>query len=384
MFPPLAGDLDLVMGRLRAVDAGGRRGLQSSSLRLAGGASSRDERDTIGRRRLSHLMGDEDGVLYFENTGTSTAAVFVQKTGGANPFDGIAVDSNNPAIADLDGDNDLDLIVGNNYFENTGTSTAPAFVQRTGDANPLSGIETDHDSTAALGDLDGDGDLDLAVGDGDGVLTYIENTGSSTAPAFVQRTGGANLFAGIDVGYNSAPAFADVDGDGDLDLVVGEEDGVLNYLENTGTSTAPVFVERAGSENPFDHIVVGIGIEEYSAPVFADLDGDGDLDLLVSEWNGLLTYFENDGPSTTPVFVPRTRSANPFDDIDVGERSVPAFVDLDGDGTLIQRPSIDKLRPHVTFLAQAIWTSLWAITMAISHTWRTLGHLRHPRSWNGL
>ena len=116
MFPPLAGDLDLV-------------------------------------------MGDEDGVLYFENTGTSTAAVFVQKTGGANPFDGIAVDSNNPAIADLDGDSDLDLIVGNNYFENTGTSTAPAFVQRTGDANPLGGIETDHDSTAALGDLDGDGTL---------------------------------------------------------------------------------------------------------------------------------------------------------------------------------------------------------------------------------
>ena len=48
------------------------------------------------------------------------------------------------------------------------------------------------------------------------MLTYIENTGTSTAPAFVLRTGSANPFYGIDVGSKSAPALADLDNDGTL------------------------------------------------------------------------------------------------------------------------------------------------------------------------
>ena len=54
---------------------------------------------------------------------------------------------------------------------------------------------------------------------------------------------------------------------------MGEEGGKLNYIENTGTSTAPVFVVRTGSANPFD----GIDLSSNSAPVLADLDNDGTL-----------------------------------------------------------------------------------------------------------
>jgi len=69
----------------------------------------------------------------------------------------------------------------------------------------------------------------------------------------------------------------------------------------------------------------------------------GDLDLVVGDGDGLLNYIENTGTSTAPVFVPRTGSANPFNGIDFGEYSAPALGDLDNDGTLSPRPSIHKL-----------------------------------------
>ena len=67
-----------------------------------------------------------------------------------------------------------------------------------------------------------------------GTLRYFENTGSAIAPAFTERAGAANPFNGVNVGLRSTPTFADLDGDGDLDAVVGENDGNLNYFKNTG------------------------------------------------------------------------------------------------------------------------------------------------------
>ena len=67
----------------------------------------------------------------------------------------------------------------------------------------------------------------------------------------------------------------------------------------------------------------------------------GDLDLVVGNEDGLLNYIENTGTSTAPVFVQRTGTANPFAGIDIGGKSQPALGDLDNDGTLRQRPSID-------------------------------------------
>ena len=78
---------------------------------------------------------------------------------------------------------------------------------------------------------------------------------------------------------------------------------------------------------------------------------------MVGELFGKLNYIENIGTSTAPVFVQRTGSANPLDGIGVDIISAPALGDLDGDGTLRPRPSIDKLWPHVLCLSQATWTS---------------------------
>ena len=82
----------------------------------------------------------------------------------------------------------------------------------------------------------------------------------------------------------------------------------------------------------------------------------GDLDLVLGN-DGMLLYMENTGTSTAPVYVQMIGSANPFDGIDVGEDSKPALGDLDNDGTLRPRPSIDKLRYRMFCVSRAQVTS---------------------------
>ncbi|MCZ8279997.1 MAG: VCBS repeat-containing protein, partial [Acetobacteraceae bacterium] len=261
---------------------------------------------------------------------------FTEMDGSANPFNGIIVVYNStPSFVDLDSDGRLDLVSGEGLgmllaWRNTGSATAPAFTALTGSANPFNGIDLGFSSAPSFVDLDGDGRLDLVAGELNGTLRAWRNTGSATAPAFTALTGSANPFNGIDVGYWSTPSFVDLDGDGRLDLVSGAYDGTLRAWRNTGSATAPAFTALIGSANPFNGIDVGF----RSSPSFVDLDGDGRLDLVSGERNGALLAWRNTGSAAAPAFTVLTGSANPFNGIDVGYTSTPSFVDLDGDGLL--------------------------------------------------
>jgi cysteine-rich repeat protein len=292
-----------------------------------GGRSNPTFADLDGDGDLDAFIGEDGGnTIYFENTGSSTAPAFAASS--ANPF-GLADVGyrNSPAFADLDGDGDLDAFIGNYagntiYFENTGSSTAPAFAPSS--ANPFGLADVGSYSTPSFADLDGDGDLDAFIGELLGNTIYFENTGTSAAPDFAASS--ANPFGLADVGIRSSPTFADLDGDGDLDAFIGQGNGNIIYFENTGTSAAPAFAPS--SADPFGLAAVGI----RSSPAFADLDGDGDLDAFIGETNGNTFFFENTGSSTAPAFA--ASSANPFGLADVGSRSSPDFADLDGDGDL--------------------------------------------------
>ena len=260
---------------------------------------------------------------------------FLEQTGSDNPFAGINVGVGSaPTLGDLDGDGDLDAVVGEfdgnlNHYQNRGTATAPVYVEQTGAANLFTGIDVGNFSAPTLRDLDSDGDLDAVVGAANGTLRYFQNTGTASAPTYVEQTDTANPFTGIDVGSISTPTFGDLDGDGDLDAAVGENFGFLNYYQNTGTATAPVYVEQAGPANPFTGIE-GTG----SIPTLGDLDGDGDLDAVVGIFTGTLRYIQNTGSARTPVYVEQTGTANPFNGIDVGFNSTPTLGDVNGDGRL--------------------------------------------------
>jgi len=287
--------------------------------------------DLDGDGDLDLVAGDFYGAFfYYQNTGSATAPAFVPRTGSANPLNGQDVGFHSaPVLADLDADGDLDLIVGEfygtfRYYENTGSAAAPAFVPRTGSTNPLNGLSVGIYPRPALGDLDRDGDLDLVAGDRYGTLHYFANTGTATLPAFAERTGTANPLNGQDVGSKSSPALADLDGDGDLDLVAGESFGKFLYYENTSNATTPAFVPRTGAANPLD----GAQTVGNPAPVLVDLDDDGDPDLLAADGDGMFEYYAN----LAGTFAPQT--ANPLAGMDVGDQSAPTLGDLDADGDL--------------------------------------------------
>ena len=185
----------------------------------------------------------------------------------------------------------------------------------------------------ALADLDGDGDLDLASGENGGnPLRYFENTGTTIAPAFVERIGGSNPLANAFAG-RGAPSFGDLDGDGDFDLIVGRFEGSFQYFLNLGTPLVPAFAERVGTANPLNGLSVAAG--GLSTAALGDVDRDGDLELVAGdEGEGKFDYFENVGSAVAPSFVPRSGVENPLDGHDVGLNSAPALVDLDGDGDL--------------------------------------------------
>jgi len=261
---------------------------------------------------------------------------FTERTGAANPFNGVNVGADSaPSFVDVDGDGDMDAFIGESdgnigYYENTGTPQVPTFTERTGAANPFNCVNVGADSTPTFVDVDGDGDMDAFIGEKDGVINYYENTGSTTNPTFTERTGAANPFNGVRVGVDSTPTFVDVDGDGDMDAFIGAKYGFINYYENTGASLAPTFTERTGAANPLNGVNVGDG----SAPTFVDVDGDGDMDAFIGGKYGHIHYYENTGTSLAPTFTERTGAANPLNGVYVYGNSAPSFVDVDGDGDM--------------------------------------------------
>ena len=229
-----------------------------------------------------------------------------------------------PTLADMDSDGDLDLFIGNEFdasnsgwkgdvyfFENIGSAVSPQF-EMVDSSYFDEGMG--NNMAPAFGDLDGDGDFDALVGDYNGEISFFLNDGSPTEPNFSYQ----GKFLEIDLAGRATPALGDVEGDGDLDLYVGDKNGSVHVWSNEGDPANYNFMKISDDLFPGEDLGLEIALE------LADFDNDGDLDLLIGNQSGEL-YLANPSGSELHQLEQLPHS---------GLNLAPTIGDMDSDGKM--------------------------------------------------
>jgi hypothetical protein len=236
---------------------------------------------------LDVLTGNE---LLGSDEGGATNKLFIND--GSGGF-GIGVDISNDtdktsslALGDLDGDGDLDLVVGNNGQDSTDSTEFSKVHLNNGNGSfangvPLANIGLKFLTNAiTLGDVDNDGDLDILTGN------ELSGSGGGTNKLFINN-GSGGFALGVDISIDdditSSLALGDLDGDGDLDLVVGNKGGNAGAGVNSDNSSKVHLNNGVNSDGTFRGFANGVPITRSRntyAIALGDVDGDGDLDVL--------------------------------------------------------------------------------------------------------
>ena len=295
-------------------------------------------RDLIVSPHSSTASENFTSTWLYKNTGTDNNPVFAFST--LNFLQDSMLDFGTgayPTLIDENADGKTDIIIGNyGYYQNPfyqsrlallrniGTINNPEFKLITRNYANLGSFNIQN-MAPAFGDLDGDGDRDLLIGDFNGTLTYFQNVAGSGNPLNLVFVG-AN-WNNIDVGNNAMPQIIDVDRDGLRDLLIGSRNGKIFFYKNTGTSTNPVFSSTPTSSS-FGGVNVcqPLYITGFAAPNLRDIDGTYEL-LVGSERGFLYRYGNIDGNINGSFTLIDSVSWNIWE----GGKLSPATGDLNGD-----------------------------------------------------
>ena len=238
-------------------------------------------------------------------------------------------------------------------YKNVGTNALPRFQLQKKDYLVGEMIDLGSGANPALVETNNDGLLDLVVGNDESYLlgnerearlSLYRNVGTSTVPSFQLIDSNwlnFKVLSNLDVN-NFAPTFGDLDGDGDLDMVVGEETGTLFFVENQSNSMG---ILQMRPPVPFWKSMKAAASPK---PQIVDLDRDGLLDIVVGTRNQFIHFFKNKGTRTAPDFNPEANSKK-LGGVDMRELGDPApfiapqFVDFQGKWTLFCGSSSGKI-----------------------------------------
>ena len=253
----------------------------------------------------------------FNNTGTNTNADF--NFFKKNLLQDEMIDLGSgcyPVFYDYNNDGLDDIVVGNYgyhqiggnprsslaLFKNNGTLDTPSFELVDRDWQNISNINLNINLniaalnlTPTFGDLDGDTHDDMIIGDANGKLHYFKNTGSNPANFMLSQA----EYNNIDVGYFASPQLIDVNRDGLLDILIGEQSGTINYCENTGTLTNAIFDTVISNFGGID-IESNIISAGFSNPTL--FDNNGNYELYVGSYTGETYVFDNIDNNLTGSF----------------------------------------------------------------------------------
>ncbi len=183
---------------------------------------------------------------------------------------------------------------------NTGSATDPTYAAPrllyTSAGEP---VEVFGRPSPNFADFDQDGDLDLLCGEFLDRFTYFENQGTRKKPIFAPgrflQTTDRLLTMDLQM---VTPVVLDWDRDGDIDIVSGDEDGRVAFIENTGQLQAsiPQFKEPRYFQQKADRVKFGA----LATPFGFDWDGDGDMDIVAGNTAGYVAFIENLGGGSNP------------------------------------------------------------------------------------
>ncbi|MFN0189243.1 MAG: T9SS type A sorting domain-containing protein [Bacteroidia bacterium] len=251
-----------------------------------------------------------------------------------------------PLDQDCDGDVDLlngDILGSNMLFLLNGGTPDSAHIVSQDSAFPVYDVSVDLQNLpgAYYLDLDNDGMKDMflspfaTVGEDFNNMLFYKNTTNNCTNVFDFVKSRFLSDETIDVGTSSNVSFFDVDKDGLLDIVAGNDSyynpnpnlaySRLAYFKNIGTSTQPMFTLVT------DDWLNLSSITQYGLfPSFGDLDGDGDEDLLLGNADGTLIYYSNTAGVGLPCNFVFTSPQ--YQGIDIGSNSAPQIIDVNRDG----------------------------------------------------
>lgn len=224
---------------------------------------------------------------------------------------------------DLNNDNVRDLIVCPNdeyassnynsvwYYRNNGEDDLPQFELEQKNLFQQDMIEVGEGAAVFFFDYNQDGLTDMLVGNkgyfiSPGVyqskLSLYENTGDSSTPSFTRITDDFTNIGQLNLGQGLHPTFGDLDGDGDMDMLVGTSSGRVYIFYNTAGPGNPVNFEI--SSQPILKDVFGEDVDpgQFSTPQLIDLNRDGLTDLVMGERNGKIHFYQNVGSESNPEY----------------------------------------------------------------------------------